>query len=119
MLALARFHLNQPPSAHEEASRLSAVRNPANLSLAELWHALGDTDRAITHARAAFAHAAADGEPHVTRYSLDRATALLQQLGQDIPEVPTYDPLQYPKEPWEDEIAAAISEIRESGPSQK
>lgn len=111
LLALARFHLQQLPAAREEALRLSAVRDPAHLPLAELWHALGDTEQAATHAKAAYQYAWADGEPYVRRYALDRAKTLLRQLGEDIPALPAYDPARYPKEPWEDEIAAAITEL--------
>jgi uncharacterized protein DUF4062 len=110
MLALARFHLHQLPAAHEEASRLSAVRDPAHLMLAELWHALGDADQAIKHAKAAYGYASADGEPYVRRYRLDEAKALLQKLGEDIPELPAYDPAQYPKDLWEEQIAGEIAE---------
>lgn len=67
---------------------MSATRNPAHLPLAELWHALGDTEQAARHAKAAYRYAWADGEPYVRRHALDRATALLRQLGQDIPALP-------------------------------
>jgi len=45
-LALARFHLGRLPAAREEASRLSSRQDPAQLRLAELWHAIGDTEQA-------------------------------------------------------------------------
>ncbi len=114
-LALARFRLQQLPAGREEASRLSAARSPAHFPLAELWLALGDTDQAIKHAKAAFRHAWADGEPYVRRHDLDRSRALLQQLGENIPELPVYDPVENPKETWEDEIDAAIVEFRKQG----
>jgi hypothetical protein len=111
LLALARFHLKQLPAAREEALRLSAIRDPAHLPLAELWRALADTGQAAIHAKAAYRYAWADGEPYVRRHALDRAKTLLRQLGGDIPVLPAYDPARYPKEPWEDEIAAAITEL--------
>lgn len=114
LLALARFRLNLLPAAREEALRLSAGTDPAHLPLAELWPALADTERAARHARAAYRRAWADGEPYVRRYSLDRAGTLLQQLGEDIPALPAYDPAQYPINPWEDQIAAAITELQRS-----
>jgi hypothetical protein len=119
LLALARFHLNQLPAAHEEALRLSAGRDPAHLPLAEFWHALGDTKQAAIHATATYRWAWADGEPYVRRHALDRATTLLQQLGEDIPALPAYDPAQYPKAPWEDTIAATITKLRKSEQSGK
>ena len=112
LLALARFHLNPLPTAREEALRLSAGRDPAHLPLAELWHALADTEQAAKHAKAAYRHAWADGEPYVRRHALDRAKTLLRQLGEDIPALPPYDPAQHPKTPWEDEITAAITPLR-------
>jgi hypothetical protein len=114
LLTLARFHLDQLPGAREEAVRLSAGRNLAHLPLAELWHALGETERAIAHAKAAYRRAWADGEPYVRRYDLDRAMTLLRQLGEDIPALPAYDPAQNPVRPWEGEINAAIKAIRKS-----
>jgi Domain of unknown function (DUF4062) len=116
-LALARFRLKHLPAAREEALRLSAGRDPARLPLAELWQALADTRQAAKHAKAAYRHAWADGEPHVRRHALDRAKTLLQQLGEDIPALPAYDPAQHPKASWEDEIAAAITELRKSAQS--
>jgi len=112
LLALARFHLKQLPAAREEALRLSAGRDPAHLPLAELWHALADTEQAAKHAKAAYRYAWADGEPYVRRYALDRAKTLLQQLGEHIPALTAYDPAQYPTNPWEDEITAAITKLR-------
>ena len=112
LLALARFHLEQLPAAHEEALRLAAVREPAHLPLAELWHALADAQQAAKHAKAAYRHAWADGEPYVRRHVLDRAKTLLQKLGEDIPALAAYDPEQHPTNPWEDEITVAITELR-------
>ena len=112
LLALARFRLKQLPEAREEALRLSAGRDPAHLLLAELWHTLADTEHAAIHAKAAYRYAWADGEPYVRRHALDRAKNLLRELDEDIPALPAYDPAQHPKQPWEDEIAAAITEPR-------
>lgn len=118
LLALARFSAGQLPAAREEAQRLSGGQDPAHLPLAELWHTLGETEQAAKHARAAYRHAWADGEPYVRRYSLDRAKSLLKQLGEDIPALPAYDPAQDPKDPWEDEIEASIMELQEQAQSK-
>jgi tetratricopeptide (TPR) repeat protein len=117
LLTLSRFRLKQFPAAREEARRLSAGRNPAHLPLAELWHALGDTQQAAIHARAAYRRAWADGEPYVRRHDLDRAKTLLQQLGEPLPTLHAYDPAQHPISPLENEIAAAITEIQKSAQS--
>ena len=118
LLALARFHLKPLSAAREEAIRLSVRRDPVHLPLAELWHALADTKQAAIHAKAAYRHAWADGEPYVRRYVLDRAKSLLQQLGEDIPALPAYDPTQRPKNPWEGEIEAAITKLQEQAQSE-
>jgi hypothetical protein len=118
LLTLARFQLKQLPAAREDALRLSAAYwDSAHLALAKLWHALGDTEQAAVHAKAAYRYAWADGEPYFRRYSLDRTKTLLQQLGEDIPALPAYDPSQHPKNLLEDEIAAAITELRKSARS--
>jgi tetratricopeptide (TPR) repeat protein len=118
LLVLARFGLGQLPNPREEAERVSAGRDPAYLPLAELWHALGDTEQAARYADAAYRYAWGDGEPYVRRYDLERAETLLRQLGADIPALPLYDPARDPKKPWEDRIEAAIAELQESARSE-
>ena len=113
LLALARVRCNHVSIVREEAVRLSAVRDPAHLALAELWLALGDTDQAAGHANAAYRYAWADGEPYVRRYDLGRAADLLRQLGDDIPVLPVHDSARDPVYPWEAEIAAAIVDLGE------
>lgn len=111
-LALARFHLEELPEARREAEQLSKARNPHHLSLAELWQALGDTERAREHALQAYQWACGEGEPYVRRYYLDQARALLEELGAEVPPVPVYDPARDEKLPWEDEVVAAIEKLR-------
>ena len=53
-----------------------------------------------------------DGEPYVLRYGLNKAHALLEQLGVDIPKLQSYDPSKAEKFAWEDELAAAIEKLR-------
>jgi hypothetical protein len=111
-LALARHHLGQLPDPREEAERLAALRDRADLPLAELWQALGDTARATHHALAAYRWAWADGEPYVHRYELDRAAELLTALGAEIPSLPAYDPAADPPLPFEAQVEAAIERLR-------
>lgn len=114
LLTLARVRSSQLAGAREEALRLSAVRGPAHLVLAELWLALGDNQQAAKHSRAAYRDAWADGEPYVRRHDLDRAADLLRHLGEDVPVLAAYDPALDPENPWEAEIAAVIREMREA-----
>jgi hypothetical protein len=43
---------------------------------------------------------------------LNKARALLEQPGAQIPELPPYDPDRDEKLPWEDEVLAAIEKLR-------
>jgi hypothetical protein len=118
-LALARFHLGQLIDPRREAEQLVQGRKPAHQALAELWLAIGDRDQAKRHALAAYKWAWADGEPYVRRYELNKATALLKQLGTEIPRLPPYDPAKDEKFPWENKVAAAIERLRAEKEAEK
>lgn len=111
-LALANFHLGRLPDPRHEATQLSMARNVAHGDLAALWFAIGDYEQAKKHALAEYKCAWADGEPYVCRYELNKARALLEQLGADIPDLPPYNPAKDEKLPWEDEVAAAIENLQ-------
>jgi uncharacterized protein DUF4062 len=111
-LALARFHLGQLPEPRHEAERLAVARKPFHRGLAELWLTIGDHERAKKHALAAYEWAWADGEPYVRRYELDKARALLEQLGEAIPDLPPYDSAKDERLSWEDDVVAAIAELK-------
>lgn len=111
-LALAKFRLGQLADPQREAELLAGARWISSLTLAELWRAIGDLERAIEHALAAYRWAWADGEPFVHRYDLNKSRALLEQLGAEIPNLPPYDPTKDEKLPWEDAVVAAIEELR-------
>ena len=112
LLAVARFHLNQLPDPEHEAEQLAEAKKPFHRGLAELWLLIGDTEQAKKHALAAYEWAWADGEPYVHRYELNKARALLDQLGAEIPKLPPYDPAKDEKLPWEDEVVSAIEKLR-------
>lgn len=111
-LALANFHLGRLAEPRQEAERLSTARQRSDIDLAALWLAIGDREQAKQHALAAYKWAWADGEPYVRRYELNRARALLEQLGVPIPELPPYDPDKDEKFPWEQDVAEAIAKWR-------
>jgi hypothetical protein len=118
-LALASFHLGQLTDPRREAEQLAQASYVDNLSLAELWLAIGDREQAKKHALAAYQWAWADGEPYVRRYELNKATALLKQLNTEIPNLPPYDPAKDEKFPWEDKLAAAIEKLRAEKEAEK
>jgi hypothetical protein len=111
-LTLAKFHLRQLPEPHHEAEQLAKARILDHGALANLWLALGDREQAKKQAIAAYHWGWADGEPYVRRYHLNKARALLEQLGVEVPNLPPYDPGVDGKVPWEDEVAAAIDKLR-------
>jgi hypothetical protein len=111
-LALAEFQLGQLADPRREAEQLANARWLSNRALADLWLAIGDREKAKKHALAAYKWAWADGEPYVRRYELNKARALLEKLGAEIPDLPPYDPAKDEKLPWEDEVAAAIEKLR-------
>ena len=111
-LALVKFHLDQLPNPYQEAEQLAKTRKPAHCPLAELWLAIGNQKLATSHALAAYRWAWADGEPFVHRFELNKVCNLLKRLGEAIPNLPPYDPTKYEKFLLEDEVAAAIEQLR-------
>lgn len=111
-LALARFHLGQLSNPTHEVEQLAQAREPFHRGLANLWHVIGDRERAKEQALLAYKWAWADGEPYVSRYELNQARALLEQLGVEIPDLPPYDPDKDEKFPWEDQVSAFIEKLR-------
>ena len=111
-LALAQFQLGQLADPRREAEQLANTRRPSHRDLADLWLAIGDREQAKKHALEAYKWAWADGEPYVHRYELNKARALLEKLGAEIPNLPPYDPAKDEKLPWEDDVAAAIEKLR-------
>ena len=111
-LALARFRLDELDDPRREAEQLASARRPSHRALADLWLAIGDREQATKHALAAYQWAWADGEPYVHRYELNKARALLENLGAEIPHLPPYDPAKDERLPWEDDVAAAIEKLR-------
>ncbi len=66
-----------------------------------------------------FRRGLADDEPYVHRYELDKATALLKELGAQIPDLLPYDPATYEKFPWKDKVVAAIDKLRAENEAEK
>jgi hypothetical protein len=118
-LALAKHHLGLLTDPSQEVERLAQLRNPAHRFLAQLWLALGDTEKARHHALAAYQWAWADGEPYVRRYELTKTTELLQQMNVPVPKLPPYDPSKDEKFPWEDDVVAAIEKLRAEKAAQE
>lgn len=112
LLALARFRLGELDDPRREAEQLASATPVSHRRLSELWLAIRDSEQAKKHALAAYKRAWADGEPYVRRYELNKARALLETLGVEIPDLPAYDPAREEKFPWEDDVVAAIAKLR-------
>jgi len=118
-LALAKFHLNQLSDPRQQAQQLAAAKDLDHQALAELWFAIGDLGEVKRHVLEAYKKAWGDGEPYVRRYELNKARALLEQLGVPIPDLPPYDPAKDEKFPWEDELVAAVEKLRADTEAKK
>lgn len=119
MLLLAKFRSGRIPDPRDEAERLAKVEEPPYRALAELWLAMGDREQAKGHALAAYKWAWSDGEPYVLRYYLNKARALLEQVGAEVPDLPPYDPSKDEKFAWEEKIATAIEKLRAEKEEEK
>lgn len=111
-LALSKYHLGQLTEPEQEAVRLEGLRTQDNYLLAQLWRAIGNKEKAKEWALQAYTAAWGSGEPYVHRYNLNQATALLQELGEPIPQLPPYDPAKDEKFPWEAKIEAIIAKLQ-------
>jgi hypothetical protein len=111
LLAIAKLHLQTLADPPQEAQRLERLRNVSRRTLATLWLAIGDHERATEHALAAYEWAWADGEPYVHRHDLEQTVALLRRLEVEPPQLAPYDASRDEPFPWEQELAAAITSL--------
>jgi len=107
-LALCQYHLGILANPTEKATQLAQAKRPAHQPIAELWLAIGKHTQAKHHALKAYKEAWGEGEPYVFRYWLNKAKAVLEQLGEPIPDLPPCNPATAVKIPYEDEIVALI-----------
>jgi hypothetical protein len=112
LLALVKFHVGQLLEPSAQVERLASVENVYHRPLAEIRISIGHHEEAKRHALAAYKWAWADGEPYVRRYELNKARELLARLGVQPPDLPPYDPAKDQKLPWEDDVVAAIGQLR-------
>lgn len=92
-----------------KAIALALSNKPKALSvLPQIWKELGEHERAIETALVAHERYAGEGEPYVDRFPLIQIRALLEELGEPLPEIPRYDPKKHRPYHWE---AAAITFI--------
>lgn len=113
LLALAQLRTGRKVDAGAIGERLDRENeHETALAVAELWRELGEPERAVAAALRAHKSACGSGEPYVFRYHLNRAEALLRELGETPPEVPQHDPADDEVFDWEDDIRALIEKTR-------
>ena len=110
LLALAQLRAEGKFDFRLEADPFSAGRG--TVALAELWHEVGDREKAVQHALRAHEWAVADGEPYVRRHWLDRTRKLLAELGEPLPEIPKYYPSKEQEIPWEKDVRALVVKLK-------
>jgi len=111
-LALAEAKQGERDRARETADRLSASERPPDLELAELYLALGDTAAARKHALPAYERAWGDGLPYVWWWHLQRARAVLADIGEPEPQLSPFDASKSKPFPFEAKLLAYLEEKR-------
>ncbi len=92
------------------AANLSMAREPPYLPLAELWLALGETEKARDAALTAYPKAWADGPPLAFHWELRDCRAVLKAVNEPEPKLPTTRPEDLPPFPFEEDIHRLIAE---------
>lgn len=107
---LARAYALQGDHARARAIADGLGKN--NINAAEVYHLIGDRDRAREYALKAYEWAWADGPPYVFWWYLERAKRVLDLLGVPYPDLPPFDEAKIGKYPYQDEIEAYIERKR-------
>jgi tetratricopeptide (TPR) repeat protein len=85
---LARAHLAKK---NKELARAFTEKGADDLSAAEVWLALGDKNKARQAALKAYKESWADGPPYSWWYGLRKASEILKELGEPMPDLLTFD----------------------------
>jgi tetratricopeptide (TPR) repeat protein len=107
---LARAYALQGDHARTRA--IADELSKSNINAAEVYHLIGDSDRAREYALKAYEWAWAGGPPYVWWWALERAKRVLDALGVSYPDLPPFDEAKIGKFPYQDEIEAYIERKR-------
>lgn len=110
-LLFAQFKTGQLENPRRDVELMSSREDADSLLMGRLWLALGEPERAKTHAREEYEFAWADGEPYVQRHRLNEALALFEELGESPPDLPPYDPARDPPFAWEEAVERVIESL--------
>ncbi len=97
---------------YEAQSLVEEAGLEGNWEAAEVYLQLDDCNKAKEHAMLAYKKAWADGPPHIFWWDLENSKRILARLGIPEPELPPFDPSKVEPIPYEDEIRAAIEELK-------
>jgi pentatricopeptide repeat protein len=112
-LALAQARAGKEGTARAELDRLQAADRPPHATLAEIFLELGEHGTAKEHALEGYRLAWADGPPCAFAWALRRARAVLEALGEEVPELPPHREDEAPPIPCEKEIRELIDRLEE------
>jgi len=93
-LALSRQLAGILSDGMDVARQLEMEDDRAELELALLWEALGQTELALRHARMACAEASADGEAWINRRRFDAANGVIRRAGMPAFTCLPHDPIK-------------------------
>ncbi|MEM9387834.1 MAG: DUF4062 domain-containing protein [Pseudomonadota bacterium] len=106
--AASMARLGEHEEAREYADRLSSLREPPHLRLAELRLVLGDAERARSQALLAYPKAWADGPPFAFHWDLRDCRAVLKAVGEPEPHLPCKRPEDLPPFEFEEEVLEGV-----------
>jgi tetratricopeptide (TPR) repeat protein len=89
--ALAQLKLGESHSFRELADRISAVDDPPNAALAELYLALGEHEKARRYVQAGYVEAWSAGPPYVCWRTLQHCRRIFEALGDPEPQLVPFD----------------------------
>src|ERR1019366_6003773 len=110
--ALAQAKQGKIDQARETAERIALLEDPPEISLAELFLALGDRTKALEFVARGYRQAWADGMPYVDWRNLQRCRAVFEALREPEPQLPPFDRSKATPLPFEAEVRAFIEELK-------
>lgn len=110
--AVAQHKTGELIDPYHSAERLTHDSDDScHRALSNLWLAIGNLDRARTHAILAYKWAWADGMPFVRHSELAKAQSLLNQLDVPVPSLPDYDPTVDKEHDWEHDLEVVLNKL--------
>ncbi len=96
------------PAALRTASEIERRRDPPHVPLAQLYLALGDTQKARAHAEQGYKLSWGDGPPFSRHWNVEECRQVLAAVGAPEPTLPPFDPSTIKPFPFEADIERLI-----------